>query len=132
MPGDVLDDGSRLSIRSGHLQNEASYFTSPTVRYAESGVEWSASTAALLGLGAREYLHSTRVVSMRVYKKGHGNQDSLQKPIETTFWRTLASGEADAALPSLFCGKALRGGWRGEETDAALPSLLCGKALREG
>merc|ERR1739848_774734 len=35
MPGDTLDDGTRLDIRPGHIPGETGYFTSPTIRYAE-------------------------------------------------------------------------------------------------
>eukprot|EP00928_Gymnodinium_smaydae_P047553 TRINITY_DN31745_c0_g1_i1.p1 TRINITY_DN31745_c0_g1~~TRINITY_DN31745_c0_g1_i1.p1 ORF type:complete len:508 (+),score=46.29 TRINITY_DN31745_c0_g1_i1:40-1563(+) len=35
MPGDVLDDGTRLGIRDGHIHGEVGFFTSPTIRYAE-------------------------------------------------------------------------------------------------
>ncbi|CAF1391467.1 unnamed protein product [Adineta steineri] len=34
LPGDKLFDGTQLSIRSGHIPNQKSFFTSPTIRYA--------------------------------------------------------------------------------------------------
>jgi hypothetical protein len=53
MPGDVLEDGTKLAIRPGHIAGEEGYFTSPTIRYAELDVyatptEWNGHTAKVV------------------------------------------------------------------------------------
>ena len=45
LPGDILKDGTKLSIRPGHIPNENFFFTSPTINYSlletyATSVQW--------------------------------------------------------------------------------------------